>query len=301
MALSISLPTGITDKSIGLEVWMERVQERAEKARLQWEVEPVHDLRVALRRCRTMADGLKEVNPDPRWRKLKRTTRRLFQALGALRDTQVMRAWARRLAPVGDPARRHMLRILAQQEKERKAEAERALERFDWKVWRRWTRKLPGLAQLFPVESIVFQRLALLRLNEAFELYQRARKGRSRIAWHRLRIGLKRFRYTVENFLPQRHQAWGEELKRLQDLLGEVHDLDVLYTELRRREAELGGESLAPWLDRIDKERMARLAEFRSGISQGESLWSVWRAGFNEATSLKAVTPPRARQAYSAS
>ena len=74
----------------------------------------------------------------------------------------------------------------------------------------------------------MFQRLALTRLNEALELYERARKGRSRIAWHRLRIGLKGFRYTLENFMPQRYQPWSEDLKRVQDLLGEVHDLDVL-------------------------------------------------------------------------
>ena len=45
--------------------------------------------------------------------------------------------------------------------------------------------------------------------------------------YHRLRIAIKRFRYIVENFLPLQHAAWSDDLKQVQDLLGEVHDLDV--------------------------------------------------------------------------
>ena len=91
----------------------------------------------------------------------------------------------------------------------------------------------------------MFQRLALTRLNEAAELYQRARKGRSRIAWHRLRIGLKGFRYTLENFMPQRYQPWSEDLKRIQDLLGEVHDMDVLRSRDPAAAREIAGSRRA--------------------------------------------------------
>ena len=49
------------------------------------------------------------------------------------------------------------------------------------------------------------------------------RRGRSPAA----RIALKRFRYLVESFLPEQKAAWSVDLKRLQSLLGEIHDLDV--------------------------------------------------------------------------
>ena len=65
MALTFSLPAGHSAKNAGLEVWMDRVLERADRVRGSFDPDSVHDLRVALRRCRTIADALSEVNPGP--------------------------------------------------------------------------------------------------------------------------------------------------------------------------------------------------------------------------------------------
>jgi CHAD domain-containing protein len=290
MAHAISLTTRIATKRTGLEVWMDRVLDEADKARRDWAPDAVHDLRVALRRCRTMAEALAEVNPAPGWRRLKKSSRALFHTLGLLRDTQVERDWIKQLGAPGDPIRRHVLRILAAQEKKHRARAERALDRFDRKEWRKLSRKLPHKAQFFPLESVVFQRLALASLNEAVELHRRARKGRSRVAWHRLRIGVKRFRYLVENFLPKRHQAWGEDLKRMQDLLGEVHDLDVLRIEVRRHCSTLDPAAVAAWLEKIEAARKTRLDEYRAKTNDKEFLWLAWRSSLQGGNSLHPVS-----------
>ncbi|MCI0455893.1 MAG: CHAD domain-containing protein [Gemmataceae bacterium] len=42
------------------------------RARRRFSPAAVHDLRVALRRCRSMADGLQELQPHPKWRKMKK-------------------------------------------------------------------------------------------------------------------------------------------------------------------------------------------------------------------------------------
>ncbi|HXY77182.1 MAG TPA: CHAD domain-containing protein, partial [Candidatus Acidoferrales bacterium] len=63
MAQTITLPTPGNGKKLGFEVWMSRVLENADKAGRDWDADDVHDLRVALRRCRTMAEALDEVNP----------------------------------------------------------------------------------------------------------------------------------------------------------------------------------------------------------------------------------------------
>ena len=281
---------------------MNRVLELAEEVQNGWKAREVHDLRVALRRCRTMADALSEVNPDRGWRELKKVSRKLFRALGVLRDTQVEQEWLKKLSAPGDPVRKHVLTVLAGAQKEHRVKARRALEDFGRKGWRKSVQRLRGKAQFFPLDSVVFQRLALTRLNEAAELYERARRGRSRIAWHRLRIGLKGFRYTLENFMPQRYQPWSEDLKRIQDLLGEVHDLDVLRAVIRRQRAKLAEADVLLWFERIEEARKVRLEKFRSVIGSKGSLWLMWRAGFqgiHVVQSSEAVTAPQRLQSAS--
>ena len=55
--------------------------------------------------------------------------------------------------------------------------------------------------------SALFKHLALERWTAARELHSRALHNRSQVAFHSLRIGIKRFRYIVENFLPGRAQG----------------------------------------------------------------------------------------------
>jgi CHAD domain-containing protein len=301
MAHSIPISPSTTAKRIGLEFWMDRVLLKAEEARRGWNADAVHDLRVALRRCRTMAEALSEVNPGPGWRKLKKASRGMFHALGVLRDTQVEKEGVRKLGAPDDPIRRYMLRMLSLDERKHRQAAEQALNKFDRKEWRKWAKKLGHKAQFFPLESVVFQRLALTALNELVELYERARKGRSRVAWHRLRIGLKRFRYIVENFLPQRYEAWGQDLRHLQDLLGDMHDLDVLGVDIRRRCVRRDPVGVATWLEKIETERKARLDELRSKINDKEFLWLDWRRGLQGGNTIQAVSLIDVQNTYSAS
>src|ERR1700726_2970793 len=216
-------------KKAGLALWMERVLEECVRASLDFSADPVHDLRVALRRCRSIADGLRVIDPDPNWKEMKKAGRRLFRDLGELRDAQVMEEWARLLGDPNDPVTNALLQFLASREAHLKQQAATALQEFDRKQWRRWIASLPRRAARMRPGSAVFKHLALERWTEAYELHRRALRTRSQVAFHRLRIGLKRFRYIVENFLPEQHAAWKDDLKDLQDLLGEVHDLDVLW------------------------------------------------------------------------
>lgn len=280
---------------------MNRVSEMADKVQDDWDADNVHDLRVALRRCRAMADAVSEVNPGPGWKKLKKVTRDLFQALGELRDTQVAKQWVRKFGTAKDPVRVRMLKVLSQQELGQKKKAEKALRQLDRKSWKKWSRKFPAKAEFFPLESVVFQRLALAQLNEAVNLYHQARKLRSGAAWHRLRIGLKGFRYILENFLPQRYAQWSKELKGMQDMLGEVHDLDVLRLQIRKQATGLSPEIVAKWIQEIEKERKIRLEEFREKTANKDSSWVVWHKGLEWGRNLKTVSPLELQRVYSAS
>src|ERR1700747_1110787 len=80
-------------KTAGLRYWMLRVLDECNKVSADFSADPVHDLRVALRRCRSMADGMMAMDPDRSWKAMKKAGKQLFQRLGALRDVQIMMEW----------------------------------------------------------------------------------------------------------------------------------------------------------------------------------------------------------------
>jgi CHAD domain-containing protein len=297
MALPFPASPDDSPRNVGLEVWMNRVIDRAEKVQESGDADAVHDLRVALRRSRTIAEASSEVNPAPGWRKLKRSTRDLFHDLGELRDTQVQHALVKKLAPANDPLRRQLVAIFSRAEVKQRRSAEKTLDNFDRKNWKKLTKKLAGKARFFPLNSVVYQRLALARLDAAMKLLQEARRRRSASAWHRLRIGIKSFRYLMENFLPQRYDAWEDDLKVMQDLLGDVHDLDVLRQQVRRTAGKTKPELAAHWTEKIDRERKAHLQKFLSKSSGPQSPWLAWRAAFQWGHTLVARPEPQRRTA----
>src|SRR5579872_5492105 len=149
-----------TRKKTGLALWMERVIEECERASLDFSADPVHDLRVALRRCRSIADGLRMIDPDPAWKTMKKAGRQLFRELGELRDAQVMEEWVRRLGNPDDPVTNALLQFLASREVQLKQQAALGLQEFDRKQWRRWIASLPRRAARMRAESAVFKHLA---------------------------------------------------------------------------------------------------------------------------------------------
>jgi len=279
MPVTVALAkTRTAPKKTGLALWMERVLEECDRARVEFGTDPVHDLRVALRRCRSMADGLGVMDPNPAWKEMKKAGRQLFRELGELRDAQVMEQWVGQLGNPDDPVTIALLQFLNGREVQLKQQAALALQEFDLKQWRRWITSLPRRAARMRTGSVLFKHLALERWTEAYELHHRALRNRSQIAFHRLRIGLKRFRYIVENFLPEQHAAWSDDLKELQDVLGEVHDLDVLWTTALQVNAFPDADARSKWHSRINEERTRRVEKYRSRMLGKSSLWQVWRA-----------------------
>jgi CHAD domain-containing protein/HD superfamily phosphodiesterase len=354
-------------KATGLRYWMLRVLEECQHVSADFSADPVHDLRVCLRRCRSMADGLIAIDPDPDWKAMKKAGKRLFQRLGALRDIQVMMEWIEKLhpaqaeavdgvvrallpasppseqnsvaigdvstkesrseskfpteshaRPARDPAAQALLEILTRREAEQKREARAALAEFDRKQWRQWSQSLPQRAAHIRPGSGVFKHLALERWTAARDLHNRALRNRSKVAFHTLRIGIKRFRYIVENFLPEEHKAWSNDLKAMQDLLGEVHDLDVLWatalttqifssqtfsSEIYLAESSpgqiladgvpSGSELRERWHRQIADERAKRIERYRKKMVGPDSLWNVWRAGLPQGKQIQALATQR--------
>jgi CHAD domain-containing protein len=317
-----------TTQTTGLRYWMARVLEECDHVAADFIADPVHDLRVSLRRCRSLADGMIALDPDRDWKTMKKAGKRLFQRLGALRDVQVMMEWIEKLDPtpatIGvddspalqeeaepsdlspdvvpsesaaasphDLAAHTLLQILKGRELEQKTEARAALAEFDRKQWKQWSKSLPLRAAHIRPGSAVFKHLALERWTAARELHVRALRNRSQVAFHTLRIGIKRFRYIVENFLPAEHKAWSNDLKHMQDLLGEVHDLDVLWATALACHIFPNEGARKTWHERIIKERTQRIDEYREKTVGPHSLWTTWRAGLPQGKQIQTLATQR--------
>jgi CHAD domain-containing protein/HD superfamily phosphodiesterase len=315
-------------KTTGLRYWMLSVLHECDHVATDFSADPVHDLRVAIRRCRSLADGLIAMDPDPNWKAMKKAGKALFQRLGALRDIQIMMEWVDKLYPASvgrtllsvsdqeeksvtnaapnpeqttpriqeparDPAAHALLGILRAREADQKREARAALDEFDRKQWRQWSRSLPLRAARIRPGNAVYKHLALERFTTARDLHTRAMRNRSQVAFHTLRIGIKRFRYIVENFLPEQHKVWSNDLKHMQDLLGEVHDLDVLWATALTCHIFPDDDSRKAWHERIVKERSARIDEYRAATVGEKSLWSVWRAGLPKGNQIQDLATRR--------
>ncbi len=241
--------------------------------------DPIHDLRVALRRCRSMAAGYMAIDPDKDWVTLTRAARRLFRRLGEMRDAQVMEEWANRLGSPDDPVSGAVLFHLAQNRQELESGVVKALQEFDRQKWTRWARRLKGRTRRIPVAGAVFQLSALGAWEEAYRLHKAALRNRSALSWHRLRIGLKKFRYLVENFLPLRHEEWKDDLKELQDCLGEFHDLIVFWNLAARIRAFPDEQSRDQWRQILENEKTGRLKTYRDKMLGDAALWRLWRDG----------------------
>lgn len=275
-----------SEKKAGLSHWAHRVLEECDKASAGFAADPVHDLRVAIRRCRSMADGFLSVDPDPAWKDMKRLAKPLFSSLGELRDAQVMSEWVTKLSASGDAVSESLLAALADKETALKTAAQEALADFDRERWETLNAHLAKRTDRVPLEGLVFQHLALERWTEAHELHRQALRNRTAVGYHQLRIGIKRFRYTVENFLPSRHQQWAKNLRDLQDALGEVHDFDVLRAMIRAH-ADIPAEERLRWNTRIMEERQKRLDFYRQIMLGKNSLWNVWRAELPSGAALE--------------
>ena len=274
------------EKRGGLAYWANRVLEECHRAAAGFAADPVHDLRVAIRRCRSMADGFISIDPDPAWKQMKRLAKPLFSSLGELRDTQVMLEWVAKLSPPGDPLGETLAASLAQKELALKAASHDALLTFDTGLWASLNAHLAQRTGKVPLEGLVFQHLALERWIDARQLHHRALRNRSSFAYHQLRIGIKRFRYTVENFLPQRHRKWSKDLRVLQDALGEVHDLDVLRAMIKTH-IDVTAAEHSQWQNRLSEERQQRLNLYRELMLGKNSRWNLWRSQLPQGAQLE--------------
>src|SRR5579864_4536922 len=149
----------VSATSRALQRFLQRALRNHKRARKNLKTEPVHDFRVALRRCRSLAEGFSAIDPDPVWRRLRKASKRQQSALSDLRDAQVLENWLKPLRLTKGPVGQALASYFRKQERRARREAQRSLRSFPRKRWKRWLRRLPAGTELIRVNR---RRLAKL-------------------------------------------------------------------------------------------------------------------------------------------
>ncbi len=282
-------PHSATEEKVGLAYWADRVLDEHSNVGGALPAQPIHDLRISLRRCILIAEVMRDLDPGCDWKSMRKSARRTFQRLGTLRDTQVLTEWIEKLGAPGEASTNVLLEALKKKHEQDRTDARAAIREFDRKQWRTWRREFAKHYRHVVSDRPACESLLLEIWESVRDLNRRAQRSRSLLAYHRLRMGLKKFRYAVENFMPTMYPGWEPDLKLLQDLLGEIHDLTVLDQMLLKSRSLFEETAFAAWRTKVEDERSSRLRQYREKMAGKTSPLRSWREGLPAEKDLRST------------
>ena len=211
----------------------------------------VHQARVATRRLREAVPVLTSGIPGSKARKAAKKLRNLTQAMGTVRELDVTVGLIDELAASDDLSRAALQDVRLHVEEERKRRREAMLERLKDVDLDKLDRRLQSVTQAVAESASQEWRQAL-----ATRLLTRARRLSLRVEsagalyapeqLHAVRIATKQLRYGLELAADARIPGASllvRRLKRVQETLGRLHDLQVLQTHVAAVQVQPNGRS----------------------------------------------------------
>jgi CHAD domain-containing protein len=227
-----------------------QLAEQLEGVRAAEDIEFVHRARVATRRLRTALRMFRNCFGRKKVRRWRRAIRRVTKSLGNARDRDVQIEYlCGTLSALGaKECFPGVARVLVQLERDRerfqravveaadRLEAEGILRKMRRATNKAYRKTATGPCCLPCGEALAEIKQHVLRqLNELLQHEDSLADPKDREHHHIMRIAAKRLRYTLEisrPMCPGRLDDAMEGIKRLQTLLGDLHDCDVWLAEL---------------------------------------------------------------------
>ena len=292
------------------------------------DIEHVHRMRVASRRLRAALPLFAECFPEKEYRSWLREIKNITRALGAARDTDVQIAFLKKYlktqaaipmaasgpdkaARAGDPVAAHLNRLQKQRGTLQKKvvtvldELDRSQVLSSLKaactlpIGPVKRRKRDRFAGIFPVAAgRIGRRLQAISRYEPY-----VHNPDAVFEHHALRIAAKKLRYTLEAYAPLYRRDLKKpiaRIKRLQDLLGDIHDCDVWIEQMSlamvkqraRRHPQAGSpgaaiSTIAPLRRLLSNREKRRARVYRIFVRYWEALdrTSFWESLANTALS----------------
>jgi CHAD domain-containing protein len=235
-----------------------RVLQSVEKG----DVRALHQARVSSRRMRELIPMLQLDRSNAR--KLGKRLRKVTTRLGTVRELDVLLLLIDELHVSGRPGSAGLSRVGVRVARQRDDARKHLLSHLPIADMARLARKLDRIVDRLREDEHESSKSAARSWRWAIDARVAGRASRLSAAMadagalylperlHAVRIAVKKLRYAVELSAEAAGERAGQELrvlKRGQDLLGRMHDLQVLIDEVRQTQASLAPPSVIVWRD----------------------------------------------------
>lgn len=246
------------------------------------DIEHVHKMRVSIRRMRSAFRLLEPYYKTKAVKPFVDELRQVMQALGAIRDLDVMIHNLEDFQSTLDASQLEAMKEVVDSLDLRRADARKELNHIlDRKAYRRFVKSFSkflttpemGAKSIDPKNPAPYQ-LRHILAPMIYEHLSTVRAYDTVLATadietlHALRIEFKRLRYVIAlfgNVLGSQIQDFVEELKIVQDLLGHLNDIDVAHNSLKELMEDLEGDQITvlwEYINHLEAEKPDLLAQF---------------------------------------
>ena len=234
----------------------------------------VHQVRVDMKRIHALLYLVNHVQAD---KKLTEPAllRKIFDAAGELREVQVEKKFLGKWKMGGKSRRKVLKTKWSELERNNKLKLHRAVNQPGQKTLEIFHDKLDKrLSQMDSNKTIEFITQKYVELQSTYK-----QEGRKRKKLHKLRRILKNLLYVLEALdHPQKKPSWNkkgmDDLRKVLDMLGNWHDLEVAVVRLVDFQKNADPEFLTVYNELIEKSKRIRRKYFKKAQKAADQLLS---------------------------
>lgn len=194
----------------------------------------IHDMRVAIKRLRAYFNLIEWINPIFQAKQTLKPVRRLFKAVGKIRDIHVQQGLVRKWTSELDLEMSEYYNFLKHYEMEERKRFLPSAKKFNLRIFQEYWSMIQNTLAFISTEYIQYK--SEERLNSQIEELIKFREKRNFIEddYHAIRILAKETRYTLEvmqTCFPSKDdwEKLNEALRKVHQALGRWHDDDVAW------------------------------------------------------------------------